>query len=62
MTQLLAIREPHDTAQLSGSPVVDCTEATTCTIAYTVQKSAGFDSDKDLLYPSLSSSPEAPTH
>jgi hypothetical protein len=38
-------------AQLSGSPTVSCNGETTCTIAYTVQKSAGVDSDTDLLYP-----------
>lgn len=38
-------------AQLKGSPVVSCDGETTCTIAYTVRKSAGLDSDTDLLYP-----------
>jgi hypothetical protein len=46
-----AIAGDRDAAKLSGSPVVDCTGETTCTIAYTVQKSAGYDSDRELLYP-----------
>jgi len=46
-----AIDGDRDAAKLSGSPEVNCTGETTCTIAYTVQKSTGFNSDTDLLYP-----------
>lgn len=45
-----AIMGDSKAAQLGGSPVVKCTPST-CTITYTVQKSPGFDSDAELLYP-----------
>jgi hypothetical protein len=46
-----AIAGDRDAAQLSGSPLVKCGGYENCTITYTVQKSAGLNSDTDLLYP-----------